>query len=491
MIENPTERIAFGGNGGGMVVGLGKIAISINHSVSDVYLVESLDYNLLSVSQLCEMGYNCLFTNEGVTVFRRGDDSVAFKGELKGRRYLVDFSSDKAQLGTCLLAESSSSWLWHRLLAHVGINNLNKLLKGEHILGLTNVHFEKNRICSACQAGKQVGVPHPVKNVLTTTRPLELLYMDIFGLVAYVSIGGNKYGFAIVDDYSLYTWVFFMKDKSKVHEIFKKFATRAQNEFDVKIKRVRSDNGTEFKNTNIEEYLDEEGIGHELSVPYTPQQNGIVERKNRTLIEAARTMLDEYKTSDSFWAEAINTACHALNRLYLHKLCHKTAYELLTGKKPNVSYFRVFGCKCFILNKKPKSSKFAFKVDEGIFLGYASNAHGYRVLNKTTGCVEVTCDLMFDESNGSQVEQVNELCVGKDVPAEKAIKKMAIGEIKPQEEDDEDYEIEEIATLPPTATPEYPDKNPEVPGFPKTPEKSPEIPDLLLIPHKAVKKLRT
>jgi transposase InsO family protein len=160
------------------------------------------------------------------------------------------------------------------------MNNLNKLLKGEHILGLTNVHFEKNRICSACQAEKQVGAPHPAKNVLTTTRPLELLHMDIFGHVAYVSIGGNKYGFVIVDDYSRYTWAFFMKDKGKVHEIFKKFATRSQNEFDVKINRVRSDNGSEFKNTNIEEYLDEEGIGHELSVPYTPQQNGIVERKN-------------------------------------------------------------------------------------------------------------------------------------------------------------------------------------------------------------------
>jgi hypothetical protein len=216
---------------------------------------------------------------------------------------------------------------------------------------------------------------------------------------------------------------------------------------------VRSDNGTEFKNTNIEEYLDEEGIGHELSIPYTLQQNGIVERKNRTLIEAARTMLNEYKTSYSFWAEAINMACHAINRLYLHKLRHKTAYELLTGKKPNVSYFRVFGCKCFILNKKPKISKFASKVDEGIFLGYASNAHGYRVLNKTTGCVEVMCDLTFDESNGSQVEQVDELCVGKNVPAEKAIRKMAIGEINPQEEDDEDCEIEETAILPPAANP--------------------------------------
>jgi hypothetical protein len=140
------------------------------------------------------MGYNYLFTNEGVTVFRRGDDSVAFKGELKGRLYLVDFSSDKSQLDTCLLAKYSLSWLWHRRLA-----------KGEHILGLTNVHFEKNRICSACQARKQVGVPHPTKNVLTTTRPLELLHMNIFGPVAYVSIGGNKYGFVIVDDYSRYT----------------------------------------------------------------------------------------------------------------------------------------------------------------------------------------------------------------------------------------------------------------------------------------------
>jgi hypothetical protein len=176
-------------------------------------------------------------------------------------------------------------------------------------------------------------------------------------------------------------------------------------------------------------------------------------------------MLDEYKTSDSFWAEAINTACHAINRLYLHKLRHKIAYELLTGKNPNMSYFRVFGCKCFILNKKPKISKFASKVDEGIFLGYASNAHGYRVLNKTTGCVEVTCELTFDESNGSQEERVDELCVGKDVPAEKAIRKMTIREIKPQEEDDEDCEIEEATVLPPAANPGISGEKSEDSGF--------------------------
>ena len=285
------------------------------------------------------MGYNCLFTDKGVEVYRREDSSIVFTGHLKGKLYLVDFTSNRVNPETCLMAKSSMGWLWHRRLAHVGMRNLAKLQKGEHILGLTNVSFEKDRICSACQAGKQVGAKHPVKNVVTTERPLELLHMDIFGPVAYISIGGNKYGFVIVDDYSRFTWVFFLREKSEVQGIFKKFAKRAQNEFDVKIKRVRSDNGTEFKNTNIEEFLDEEGIKHEFSVPYTPQQNGVVERKNQTLIDAARAMLDEYKTPTNYWAEAVNTACHDINRLYLHKKREKTAYELLTGKKPKVHYF--------------------------------------------------------------------------------------------------------------------------------------------------------
>jgi transposase InsO family protein len=115
---------------------------------------------------------------------------------------------------------------------------------------------------------------------------------------------------------------------------------------------IRSDNGSEFKNLQIEEYLEEEGIKHEFSAPYTPQQNGIVERKNRSLIDMARMMLGEYKTSERFWSEAMNTACHAINRFYLHRLPKKTSYKLLTGNKPNVSYFRVFGSKCYILVKK-------------------------------------------------------------------------------------------------------------------------------------------
>jgi hypothetical protein len=210
-----------------------------------------------------------------------------------------------------------------------------------------------------------------------------------------------------VDDYSRLTWVFFLQEKSQTQETLKGFLRRAQNEFGLRIKKIRSDNGTEFKNSHIEGFLEDEGIKHEFSSPYTPQQNGVVERKNRTLLDMVRTMLDEYKTPDRFWAEAINTACYSINRLYLHRILKKTSYKLLTGKKPNVSYFRVFGSKCFILIKRARKSKFAPKAVEGFLRGYDSNTWAYRVFNKSTRLVEVSCDIVFNETNGSQVEQVD------------------------------------------------------------------------------------
>ena len=133
--------------------------------------------------------------------------------------------------------------------------------------------------------------------------------------------------------------------------IFKIFVKQAQNEFESSVVKVRSDNGTEFRNTQVEEFCNDIGIKHEFSSSYTPQQNGVVERKNRTLITLARAMLDDYGISQRFWVEAINTACHASNRVYLHRFLKKTPYELLIGRKPNISYFRIFGCKYYIYKK--------------------------------------------------------------------------------------------------------------------------------------------
>jgi hypothetical protein len=151
------------------------------------------------------------------------------------------------------------------------MRNLHKLQKEGHILELTNVDFEKDMSYGAYQAGKQVRALHHAKNIITTIRPLKMLHMDLFGPIAYISICGNKYGLVIIDDYSLFTWVFFWQDKSETQEVLKKFLKRTQNEFEAKVKRIRSGNSTEFKNTQVEDYLDEEGIKHEFLVSYTPE----------------------------------------------------------------------------------------------------------------------------------------------------------------------------------------------------------------------------
>jgi hypothetical protein len=187
----------------------GKIAITTDHSISKVLLVESLDYNLLSILQLCEIDYNYLFTDKSVTVFRKSDVSYAFSGILRGKLYLVNFNPEEMELNKCLIVKANMSWLWHRMLAHVGMRNIHKLQKEGHILGLTNVAFERDRPCGACQTGKQVGAPHHAKNIMTTRRPLKMLHMDLFDPITYISIGSNKYGLVIVDDYSHFTWVFF------------------------------------------------------------------------------------------------------------------------------------------------------------------------------------------------------------------------------------------------------------------------------------------
>jgi hypothetical protein len=164
--------------------------------------------------------------------------------------------------------------------------------------------------------------------------------------------------------------------------------------------------------------------------------------------------LSKYKTLDRFWAEAVNTACYAINRLYLHRILKKTSYELLTGKKPNASYFRVFGSKCFILVKRGRKSKFAPKAVEGFLLGYDSNTRAYRVFNKSTGLVEVSCDIVFDETNGSQVEQVDLDELDDEEAPCITLRNMSIGDVCPKESEEpiqaQDQPSSSMQASPPT-----------------------------------------
>jgi len=214
-----------------------------------------------------------------------------------------------------------------------------------------------------------------------------------------MSIGGNYYGLVIVNDFSRYTRILFLVTKDEAFSAFKKLAKIVQNEKNCTIVAIKIDHGREFQNESFENFCERYGIQHSFPAPRTPQQNGVVERKNRVLEEIARTLLNETNLPKYFWADAVNTTCYMLNRVLISPILKKTPYELFKGRKPNISHFRVFGCKCFILNNgKDNLGKFDLKTDEDIFLGYSSHSHAYRTYNKRTMLIEETVYITFDET---------------------------------------------------------------------------------------------
>jgi hypothetical protein len=222
------------------------------------------------VAQLYDIGFKYIFGVDDVEIISVDGSNLIFKGFRYENLYLVDFNASDAQLSTCLFTKSSMGWLWHRMLGHFGIKQLNRLVKHNLVRDFKDVVFEKDKLCSSCQAGKQVGNTHPKKSIMRISKAFELLHMDLFGPTQYTSISENKYGFVIVDDYTRYTWVFFLVDKSDVFATFKSFVKGIHNEFETTIKRVRSDNGSEFKNTRIDELCDEFKIRHQFSAKYIP-----------------------------------------------------------------------------------------------------------------------------------------------------------------------------------------------------------------------------
>ncbi|KAK1695175.1 hypothetical protein QYE76_011872 [Lolium multiflorum] len=336
--------VSFGDNSTSEVLGFGKVVVAHNITLVDVMLVKTLGYNLLSVSALGKMGFAVFIDNDIVVLLWSKTLKVAFVGYREHNLYVVDFSGTTTSSAMCLFGKADVGWLWHRRLAHVNMRTLQSLHKGNHIVGLMeNVSFAKDRVCRACVEGKMHDSPHPSKTIISSKRILELLHVDLFGPVTHASLGAKKHCLVIVDDYSRYTWVYFLKTKDETQQIFIDFATEVQRQHNLLIMAIRSDNGSEFKNYTLNDFLSDEGIRHQYSAAYTPQQNGVAERKNRTLMDMARSMMAEYKSRYNFWAEAISTACHSSNRLYLRKGLNKTPYEILTGNKPNISYFKVFG----------------------------------------------------------------------------------------------------------------------------------------------------
>ncbi|KAJ9557546.1 hypothetical protein OSB04_012160 [Centaurea solstitialis] len=299
----------------------------------------------------------------------------------------------------CLFSKASmtESSLWHRRMGHMNIKTMNLLVKNQLVRGLPPKEFTLDDNCVACLKGKQHKASHKSKTINTISAPLQLLHMDLFGPTNVMSIGKKSYCLVIIDDYSRFTWVFFLRTKDETSGLIKPFVKRVENQVNLRVKVIRSDNGTEFKNADLNSFCEEKGIERQFSAPRTPQQNGVAERRNRTLIEAARTMLADSKLPITFWAEAVNTACYVQNRVHVVKSKGKTPYELFKNKKPFIGFFVPFGCPCSILNTKTHLGKFDSKADDGFFVGYSIQSKAVRVFNTVSRTIEESDNVKFNE----------------------------------------------------------------------------------------------
>ncbi|GJS24264.1 putative ribonuclease H-like domain-containing protein [Tanacetum coccineum] len=333
--------VAFGGSKG-YITGKGKIKTG-EVDFEDVCFVKELQhFNLFSVSQMCDKKNKVLFTDSECLVlspeFKLPDENqVLLKIPRQNNMYSFNLENIVPSGGlACLIAKATTdeSNKWHRRLGHVNFKNLNKLVKGNLVRGLPSKIFQNDHTCVACQKGKQHKASCKAKSVSSISHSLQLLHMDLFGPTSVRSLNHKTYCLVITDDFSRFSWVFFLRTKDETSGILKDFIRQIENQLNQKVKTIRCDNGTEFKNKDVIEFCGSKGIKREYSNARTPQQNGVAERKNRTLIEAARTMLADSFLPNTFWAEAVSTACYVLNRdqAWLFDLDYLTdSYELSAG----------------------------------------------------------------------------------------------------------------------------------------------------------------
>ncbi|GJR87533.1 putative ribonuclease H-like domain-containing protein [Tanacetum coccineum] len=360
--------VAFAGSPkGGKITRKGKIRTG-KLDFEDVYFVKELKFNLFSVSQMCDKKNSVLFTETECLIlspdFKLLDESqVLLKVPKQNNMYSFDLKNVVPSGGlTCLFAKATidESNLWHRRLGHINFKIMNKLMKGNLVRGLPSKLFENDHTCVAWKKEKQHKASCKTKLVSSISQPLQMLHIDLFGPTFVRSINHKIYCLVVTDDYSRFSWVLFLATKDETSGILKPFITGIENKINHKVKIIRCDNGTEFKNNDMNQFCGMKGIKREfnLLLPTT------------------------------FWAEAVSTACYVQNRVLVTKPYNKTPYELLHGRPPSMSFMRPFGCHVTILNTLDPLGKFDEKVDEGFFVGYSINSKAFRVFNTKTRKVE-------------------------------------------------------------------------------------------------------
>ncbi|KAE8906867.1 hypothetical protein PF007_g22869 [Phytophthora fragariae] len=358
----------------------------------DVLHIPGLDRRLLSVGKLAERGLKVEFQRSSCVIW--GNASAIALGKKIGKAYMLDCDQEDARFVE--YAGADSQWeLWHARIGHPNKDALAKTQRATN--GIPDVGQAFPTLCGGCMKGKQTVEAFPKRSKTKTSRVLELVHTDVMGPMKSTSKGGAKYILTFVDDFSRYVVAYFLKKKSEVASKLKEFMRFYEKQWEERLMCLRSDNGTEFVNKDVTRICTLNGIMHQRTVPYSPQQNGVAERMNRTIMENARSMLYYKSVPTEWWAEAVSTAVYLINRSTNTQHTSVTPYELGFKVKPTLEHLRMFGSHGYVHIDKAKRTKLEPKSFRCMFLGYAENVKGYRVFDLDASKVKVTRSVKLDE----------------------------------------------------------------------------------------------
>lgn len=404
-LEQPI-KVSIANKGGYMIATKSGNLLTFCHTngkmqkirITDILVVPHLRYNLLSVRRIVQAGFQVLFKGSVVEIKKKSQ--LLATGHLVGKLYQMDFiMPDYANMTETTRAQSNLD-LWHKRFGHICNANLFKLFHKNMVENLTlsssDFTSDLKTPCEGCMSGKQV--QQPFKTVKKkSSRPLELVHTDICGPLSPLTWDGARYFITFIDDFTHFTHVYLLSHKSQANEKFQEFYAIVTAKFNVKLSRLRLDNGGEYRSRLFLHFCKKNGIDLEWTIPDTPQQNGIAERMNRSLLEKARCMINNAQINTMFWGEAILTACFLLNRSPTSSLQEPiTPAEMWYKYKPNVAHFKVFGCTAYTLVPARKRTKLSSKSKKCIFVGYAKN--GYRLWDIDTKRVITSRNVRFDET---------------------------------------------------------------------------------------------
>ena len=381
--------------------GKGDIPITLSNGksakITSVLYVPNLSTNLLSIKRLTTAGYNISFIN-GICNISFENDIVATANLSTDGLYHLNCSMTKNTEYANVITETGNIDLWHQRFGHTNFNTIFQLANSKSIKGINISSKPPTSPCETCVVNKQTRGKYPISTT-KSTKPLEIIHSDVCGPMRTISSGGARYMVLFIDDYSRYTYIDFLTTKDQVFSAFVKYRHLVENIHESKIKALRTDGGGEYCSNVFQNYLETNGIIHQVSAPYTPEQNGIAERMNRTVIEMARCLLHTKSLPYVLWAEATRTAVYIRNRTPSQAIENeKTPYELWFKRPPTIDHLRVFGCLAYVHIPDSKRGKLEPKAIKTIFLGYYDDSKAWRLFDPISKTIIKSRDVIFDES---------------------------------------------------------------------------------------------